>query len=273
MSYCWKCGTKLENNAAYCPKCGTPVATQETYRHGRIEERPFPFPTVILAIAGTVIAIAIIIITLLAIGLLPGVQTPFGQVGSGHLQTQQFNIADFTAVSASNGFTIQITQGNSYSINVTTDDNLQQYVNVYKSGSTLYVGLKPGIGYQTTQLRAEVTMPDLQNLQASGGTTVTTGNFNVTSDFVADLSGGSRLTMTGQGANINVRGSGGANINLTDFPAHNATVDLSGGSQCIVNLDGRLDATLSGGSQLHYKGNPTLGRIDTSGGASISPAA
>jgi hypothetical protein len=134
------------------------------------------------------------------------------------------------------------------------------------------VGLKPGIGYQTTQLRAEITMPDLQSLQLSGGTVVNAQNFNVTSNFVADLSGGSRLTMTGQGANLTVRGSGGANINLTGFPVHNATVDLSGGSQCIVNLDGRLDATLSGGAQLHYKGNPTLGRIDTSGGASISPA-
>jgi hypothetical protein len=272
MGYCWKCGTKLEDNAAYCPKCGTPVARQRTYQSGRYEERPFLFPTVILAVVGAVIAIAVIIIALLAIGVLPGIQMPFGQVGSGHLQTQQFNIADFTAVSASNGFTIQITQGNSYSISVTIDDNLQQYLEVYKSGSTLYVGLKPGIGYQTTQLKAEITMPDLQNIQLSGGTTATAGNFNVTTNFVADLSGGSRLTMTGQGEDLTIRGSGGANINLTDFSVHNATVDLSGGTQCVVNLDGRLDATLSGGSQLHYKGNPTLGRIDTSGGASISPA-
>jgi hypothetical protein len=271
MSYCRKCGTKIEEGMAYCPKCGTPVATQAPpYRAYRSEDRTFPI--VLIAVAGVVIAVAIIVVALLAIGVLPGFQSPFGQVGSGHLQTQQFNLTDFTAVSGSYGFTIQITQGTSYGVSVTTDDNLQQYLDVYKSGSTLYVGLKPGIGYQTTQLRAEITMPDLQNLQASGGTQVTAENFNITGNFAADLSGGSRLTLTGQGADLSVTGSGGANINMSEFSVHNATVDLSGGSQCVVNLDGRLDATLSGGAQLHYKGNPTLGRIDTSGGASISPA-
>jgi hypothetical protein len=57
---------------------------------------------------------------------------------------------------------------------------------------------------------------------------------------------------------------------MQDFNVYNAHIDFSGGSQGTINANGRLDATLSGGSHLSYAGNPALGNIDISGGASIS---
>jgi len=255
---------------AYCPKCGTPVTAQAPHRPYRYEDRFFP--TALFAVAGVIIAAAIIVVALLAIGVLPGFQMPFGQVGSGHLQTQQYNLTDFTAVSASGGFTVQVTQGSTYGVKVTTDDNLIQYLNVREEGNTLLLELKPGFGYQTTELKAEVTMPYLRSIYLSGGSTLTSQEFNSSDNLLVDLSGGSRVTMAGSAKDLTVTASGGSNINLSNFTVQNASVDMSGGSQCIVNLNGTLNASLSGGSQLHYKGNPTLGRIDTSGGASISPA-
>jgi preprotein translocase subunit SecD len=113
-------------------------------------------------------------------------------------------------------------------------------------------------------------MPDLRNLQLSGGSLADAQNFNVPGNLGIDLSGGSRVTMSGQATDLTATGSGGSNFNLEDLQANDASVDLSGGSQCRVNISGRLDAMLSGGSQLHYKGNPTLGEIDSSGGSIIS---
>jgi len=49
----------------------------------------------------------------------------------------------------------------------------------------------------------------------------------------------------------------------------NADVSLSGGSRATINLDGRLDADLSGGSNLLYIGDPTMGDINTSGGSTV----
>jgi len=58
-------------------------------------------------------------------------------------------------------------------------------------------------------------------------------------------------------------------LDLTDFPVHNADVELSGGSVATINSDGELDANLGGGSILFYIGEPTLGDIDSSGGSVI----
>ena len=130
--------------------------------------------------------------------------------------------------------------------------------------------LQPG-GYQTTQLKAEITLPTIKNIQLSGGTIANAQNINLNDTLGIDLSGGSQVTMTGQATDLTLSGSGGSIMRLGDLQANNATVDYSGGSQGTVNLNGKLDISLSGGSQLHYKGNPTLGTVDSSGGSIISP--
>jgi hypothetical protein len=268
MGYCWKCGNKLEDDMEFCPKCGSAVNQSSSHDYGKEDK---VVRSVGLAVVGVLIAVAVLIVVLLAVGVLPGIQSPFGTIGSGHPSTVQYNLTDFTAVSASQGFSVVITQGNSYSVKVTTDDNLQQYMDVHKDGSTLYVQLKPGFGFTTTQLKAEITMPTLTNLQLSGGSQATAQNLNLAGNLGIDFSGGSRATITGTAVDLTVSGSGGSNINLQDLQVQNASVDLSGGSQAKVDASGRLDVNLSGGSQLQYRGNPTMGSQDISGGSRISP--
>ena len=55
-----------------------------------------------------------------------------------------------------------------------------------------------------------------------------------------------------------------------DFPVHDATINLSSGSGATVNLDGKLDSDLKGGSHLYYLGEPTLCEISETGGSTVS---
>ena|GEM_PF-3187969 len=56
---------------------------------------------------------------------------------------------------------------------------------------------------------------------------------------------------------------------LGDFSCRDADIRLSGASRGTIRATGTLDAALSGASSLGYKGNPTLGKVSTSGAASI----
>jgi len=107
---------------------------------------------------------------------------------------------------------------------------------------------------------AEITISG--GSEAAGGIMVS-GNTRLT------ISGGSRAELEGTSDVLAVEGSGGSNLDLANFAVHNANVVLSGGSQTTINLDGRLDCDLSGGSQLFYIGNPTFGDVNTSGGSTI----
>ena len=83
------------------------------------------------------------------------------------------------------------------------------------------------------------------------------------------VSGASTVDLTGSAADVSIEASGASKIRLADLPVNNARVDISGASNATVNARGRLDGSLSGGSVLYYRGNPTLGTLEASGGSRI----
>lgn len=149
------------------------------------------------------------------------------------------------------------------------DDNLVDHIQVTKIDTTLPIGLKPGFSFQSTSPKVEITVPDLSRLELSGGVKGTATGFISSHDFTIGASGGSMVEMGGDAPDLTIGASGGSQLDLSGFHVANAHVEMSGGSQATVNLDGRLDATLSEGCRLSFVGNPTMGDINTSRGSII----
>ncbi|MGD8505874.1 MAG: head GIN domain-containing protein [Candidatus Bathyarchaeota archaeon] len=221
--------------------------------------------TIVLII---IIAVASVVAVVVAAVML-GFREPV--VGSGIFDTEKKDLTDFTIVEVGWGFEVKISQSDSYSINIKADDNMFDYIEVSQTGDTLTIGLKWDYSYQNVTLKAEITMPDLHELTLSGGTHGTAKEFTSSHDFDLSLSGGSTISLEGAANDLTISGSGGSHLYLSDFHVHDATVNLSGGSSATVNLDGRLDGDLSGGSHLKYVGNPTTVDVNTSGGSSVGP--
>jgi hypothetical protein len=229
---------------------------------------------------------------------------PRGLVGSGNVETEAYAFANFTEVEIDSAFEFEIEQSSSYSINVTADDNVMDYVQVSKDGQTLKIGLRTGLHIgsitlriglgifprvESATLRASVTMPQLRELTASGASHGTVSGFSSTEDLDIKISGASRVTgnitagnvqfgisgmstvqLGGSANDIDANVSGASHLGLDDFVVSNADVNFSGASSGTVNLNGRLDANLSGASTLWYIGEPTMGDISTSGASTIS---
>lgn len=208
--------------------------------------------------------------------------------GSPTMTTKDFPVQDFDRIQAENGFRVSITQGEPFKVTVTTHDNIMPYVKAEKNGSTLrlYVDLRPYTGYSINRLEATVVMPAIAALNGSGGSQLSITGFPSQPAFLADLSGGSRLSGDLSATDLRMESSGGSggqlsgNANTLDFTASaggrfdlsklevgSAKVNLSGGSSLTVNAD-QLSYELSGGSQLRYVGNPQMGTQQTSGGSS-----
>jgi hypothetical protein len=210
--------------------------------------------------------------------------------GSGAIVNQEETITGFDRVEASHGFQVDLRQGDAFGVTIRVDDNVVEHLEVTKKGDTLRIGLKRNRSYtlNNTTLEAEVTMPELTGLKLSGGSHATISGFTSAADFDADLSGGSHLrgdieagdahfdlsggshlTLSGSAQDLKLDASGGGQIDLSAFSVVDANVELSGGARATVNPSGTLDVDASGGSHVTYVGNPTLGKIDTSGGSSV----
>jgi len=229
--------------------------------------------------------------------------------GSANIKTEEMQFSNFTKVEVGSAFEVDISQGDSYVVSITANDNLFQHLDIRQSGQTLHIGLKqPRIYFRTVQ-KAAIVMPELERLSLSGASKGEVHGFNTgknlelelsgasslfidsikAGDTEFDLSGASKATgsitmangtfhlsgastaeLKGSAKDITVEASGASHARLVDLPATNVRLNLSGASEATINASGTLDGELSGASRLRYAGNPTLGRINTSGASTIN---
>jgi hypothetical protein len=75
--------------------------------------------------------------------------------------------------------------------------------------------------------------------------------------------------MEGAANNITLKTTGASKAELGKFPTQNADVEISGASNGTINLNGKLNADVSGASNLYWSGTPIMGDIQTSGASNL----
>jgi hypothetical protein len=250
-------------------------------------------------------SLLVVLLVTLAAGLLTACTVI---TGSGVLKTEEMDFSDFTRVEVGSAFEVEIAQAELFSVSITADDNLFDYIQVSRYGSTLKINVRPSVLFLSATHRAEITMPELAGLELSGVTHGTVTGFESTEDLEIeisgassldldeiiagnvtfgvsgasrvtgavdagdiefDVSGNSSIRLQGVAGDIELNLSGASNAELEDLPVNDADVNLSGASRAAVNVYGRLEGNLSGASKLTYTGDPTIVDVDRSGVSTI----
>ncbi len=207
------------------------------------------------------------------------------------MSTREYRFSDFSSVEVGGAFEVDVQQSDSYSVVVEADWLTFQSIEVSRQDETLRIGRKrhPFVWIPTSSRpKATITMPVLKGLSISGATRVTVSGFKSSEDFRMELSGASSITgdlgvgntrlvlsgasrvdISGSAGNLTADISGASRIEMGSFEVQDAGLVMSGASRMTVNVNGRLNAELSGASRLHYKGEPTMGDIRTSGASRI----
>ncbi|MGA2641437.1 MAG: DUF2807 domain-containing protein [Spirochaetia bacterium] len=212
--------------------------------------------------------------------------------GSGTLTRSTYPAAGFSGIQASQSFQVRVIPDPVYSVIITCDTNLVRYLIVQKSGTgTLRLSLVPGYNYFGVTLIAEIHMPAVALIDASGASTVrldagfaSAQSLSVVlsgasvcelssvafGDMSFDVSGASQVTCTGSAAAITLNVSGASRANVLNCSGTRATVSLSGASEGWVDIGARpLDLSASGASTLYYGSSPALVARELSGGSRI----
>ena len=201
----------------------------------------------------------------------------------------------------SDSYSVSITTGDKAikSVKVTKKDGT---LKIRRPISSLY-GLLPGA------LNARITMPALSGMDLSGASKGTVCGFSSKEDFATDiegassldianmstgdikfklagaskvtgqikagdakfnLNGASKVKLEGSAGNIAIDADGASQADLANFQVGNVDVKLKGASRSTVNMDGQLDADLSGTSKLYWLGKPVMVDIKTAGASKVS---
>jgi hypothetical protein len=96
-----------------------------------------------------------------------------------------------------------------------------------------------------------------------------TGDIKAVKESAFEASGASRIELEGAGGNTTMKLSGASKAELSRFPLQNADIEISGASNAYINLNGRLNARVSGASNLLWSGRPIMGDIQITGASKL----
>jgi len=239
--------------------------------------------------------LSLLAITALMIGWVSGQQSAYADAvtGSGKVKDESRKISGIHRVSAYGVGLLHIEVGKTESLTIEAEDNILPLIQTKRSSDgTLEIGPKNNTDLNPTKpIRYRLCVKSLDGITLSGATAATAGAIVTKRNLDLDLSGVGSVSLDRLVADkLNVTGSGTSHIKIGKGEVHQLTLDLSGVSSyqafgisspvASVNASGaskveltatrRLDASVSGVSQVRYKGKPTEGKRETSGVASVT---
>lgn len=187
--------------------------------------------------------------------------------------TKDFNLKDFTGISANSIIEVQLTKSNTYSVSVTLPKELEDYLDVRVIRGNLTLGMKQvplkiSKNYGKWNVTAKVTMPALYSLNLSGASKFECNDsFNLGEEsFVMDMNGATKAEgLMIDAKEVEIEMSGAAVASLTgDF--HVADIEMTGAAKgnFKINSD-MLHNEVSGAAKAFHEGDFGKIEIETSG--------
>lgn len=207
--------------------------------------------------------------------------------GSGNIIKEKRDITNpFEKIASSSGITVIVEQGSPASVEVETDDNIQQYVITRVENGTLVVKVEGSI-HTESSINVSIKTPIIRGLESSSGSTISSKNtlrgneISLTTSsgseieavleyekVSCDSSSGSNITVSGKALNLQTSTSSGSEINAEELASNEIIADASSGSFTKVKPIVKLKGTASSGSSITYYQTPkTLIKTESSGGS------
>lgn len=174
--------------------------------------------------------------------LLPAMACNAGNIGntingSGIITTQTYAVKDFTGVILEGVGDVYITQENTESLSIETDDNLFAQLNIRVSGDDLILGSQPYVNLNPSKsIIYRLAVKDLSDMTLAGSGNIYSEPLQATS---------LKVTVAGSG-DVEVKGLTGTDLSVNLTGSGNITFDQIAVTSIDISIDGSGDIKLNG---------------------------
>lgn len=209
--------------------------------------------------------------------------------GSGNVITQERPIANFNQIELRAVGDVFVQKGSTTNVQVVTDDNIQEYININTVGNTLVISAEDNINLKPSSLDIYVITPNIDKLVLSGSGTISTEGVLTASALSTELSGSGKITaaaqisgltdvlLSGSGSvvlsgatkNLTANLTGSGNIKALSYPCQNANILLTGSGNIEVAATDSLTGSLSGSGDVRYAGEPSVKNVTITGSGQL----
>ncbi len=181
------------------------------------------------------------------------------------------DLTDYNSLDIDGLYEIVVTKGSKYSVVLSGDERIIENTEVRKNGNTLTIdqkGLKISGSLRNPQVKVIVTMPALEAIKLDGATKAYLDGFEGDhldvslsgssrsefmvnyKDIALDMSGDSKLELSGEGRLLDADLSGASRLLAGNFKVKDASVETSGISSATVNVSNTLNENANGASRI-----------------------
>lgn len=209
--------------------------------------------------------------------------------GNGIVTTKTISTSDYDEIAVTGSLDVHLQKGDEGSIAVTTDENLQEYIEVTVKGNKLSLRVKKDYSVSTKKgIHITVPFETLENISLTGSGDIDTKDvieattmkvsltgsgdivlalnaFNVDSS----VTGSGDVTLSGNTNTLNVSVTGSGDFKGYDLKANNTDVTVSGSGDARVFAGKSIKARVNGSGDIVYKGNPEQKDTKVAGSGNI----
>ncbi len=216
------------------------------------------------------------------------VNTSFAQnniKGNGNVIKQERTISSFNEIIVKGVYSIYLAQGDTESVTVETDENLQEVITVKNQGNALVLGWKKGMNIKKkTKMNVYVTLKDIKKLEVKGVGNVKTastlslqeldlvvsgvGNTMLELDcntLAGNINMVGNLTLKGKVNEVRLENNGTGALRAFDLVAQKLEINNSGIGKVEVHAEQEISIVSSGIGSVYYKGNAQTKKLDHRG--------
>lgn len=211
-------------------------------------------------------------------------------------ETETRDLSSFERISVATGIDATIVAGNENSIDISAKGiDLDRISTEIKNGKLVVKITKKWNNWSMRKNNVKATITyteELKGVSASSGASVVSNrtiesrdidlsassgaslDVAVNSDNVdVNVSSGAEVSASGRTQDLQVDASSGAEFKGYELSAENADINGSSGASTKISVSNMLDANVSSGASVKYKGSPSSRDIDKSSGGSVKQVA
>lgn len=194
--------------------------------------------------------------------------------GTGAITTKDYDLSDFNALHVANDIQMLVSQGDTFSVSVTTNEDVFDKLSISLVGKTLKVGDKENIILKDTIVTMQVTMPEITGITAENDASVSSDDMFATKEkvsviasndakvnvninapsFTLNGSNDSKVILAGSTGEIKAILENEANIDLSALMGEIAHVSMENDAVASINVTGNIHLTTDNSPTLHLYG-------------------
>jgi hypothetical protein len=196
--------------------------------------------------------------------------------GNEQVTTENRQVNGFTGVTSNGSFDVYVSVGSPAAVKIEAESNLLPYIETYVEDNTLKIDTKDEVWLRPRRtIKVYVTAPRFKQIHSNGSGDIigqtpisdsakldlrVAGNGHVNLDVdapqvVADLTGNGGIQLKGQSKYFDCNLTGNGNLKAFDLMAEETRVKILGNGDAEVYASVKLDVTVGGNGNVHYKGN------------------